>query len=137
MSELKINDVYELTDFFVSLLPAKITMDSIPYFYEYIKKSPSKSTEKLFNLSFDEIGNVTDINALKELLSDTIRNVDSFKYGYLQDFSNSLTKYAQQNNYDSIISDSGFSEIVVFHPNQIKSINNDGSWDVNDNNINS
>lgn len=27
------------------------------------------------------------------------------------------------------------SEIVVFEPNQIKSIDNDGSWDINDNNI--
>jgi hypothetical protein len=27
------------------------------------------------------------------------------------------------------------SELVIFNPNQIKSINNDGSWDINDNNI--
>jgi hypothetical protein len=36
--------------------------------------------------------------------------------------------------YDGLISDDNV--FLVFHPNQIKSaIGNDGSWDINDNNI--
>ena len=36
--------------------------------------------------------------------------------------------------FDGVISD-GFGELVVFEPNHIKSIENDGTWDINDDNI--
>lgn len=39
-----------------------------------------------------------------------------------------LTPYGEEEIYN------GF-EIVVFNPNNVKSINNDGSWDLNDDNI--
>lgn len=43
--------------------------------------------------------------------------------------------------YDSLILEKGFQTLgthtlyLAFYPNQIKSINNDGSWDIEDNNI--
>jgi hypothetical protein len=53
-----------------------------------------------------------------------------------------FTEILKRNGYDSVIPTTNnnqfeFSEICVFEPNQIKSIDNDGSWDLNDNNINS
>jgi hypothetical protein len=46
--------------------------------------------------------------------------------------SKEVTEIIKKMGYDGIIYG---SEIVLFNPNQIKSINNDGSWDLNDNNI--
>ena len=61
-----------------------------------------------------------------------------------------ITKLADANKklkelgYDGIIMKNGFyakggpfTLYLAFYPNQIKSINNDGTWDINDNNINS
>ena len=51
-------------------------------------------------------------------------------------------KRLKQMGYDGIIMDRGFYAMggphrlfLAFYPNQVKSINNDGSWDVNDDNI--
>lgn len=45
---------------------------------------------------------------------------------------------AKENNNDGIIIQTPRGSLyIVFNPNQIKSIYNDGSWDVNDDNINS
>lgn len=46
--------------------------------------------------------------------------------------SKEVTEVIKNLGYDGVYYG---SEIVVFNPNQIKSINNDGSWDINDNNI--
>jgi predicted transport protein len=48
-----------------------------------------------------------------------------------------FTDLVKKNVYDSIIVGDKFGEICVFEPHQIKSINNDGSWNIDDNNINS
>lgn len=79
-------------------------------------------------LSFKNPYFVSDYNVLKKVLD--------------------ITKLSQVNEilknmgYDSLIMEKGFFAIgghhrlyLAFYPNQIKSINNDGSWDVNDNNI--
>jgi hypothetical protein len=50
----------------------------------------------------------------------------------LGDRSKEITDIIKQMGYDGVWYG---SEIVVFEPNQIKSINNDGTWDINDNNI--
>jgi hypothetical protein len=46
--------------------------------------------------------------------------------------SEEVTDVIKKLGYDGVIYG---SEYIVFYPNQIKSINNDGSWDINDNNI--
>jgi hypothetical protein len=46
--------------------------------------------------------------------------------------SKEVTDVIMSLDYDGVMYG---SEIVAFRPNQIKSINNDGSWDVNDDNI--
>ena len=48
-----------------------------------------------------------------------------------------FTDLIKDNGYDCILADDGFGEICVFEPTQIKSIKNDGSWDLNDVNIQS
>jgi len=45
-----------------------------------------------------------------------------------EDFRNKYNGFVVEKNTE-------WNEYVVFNPNQIKSINNDGSWDLNDNNI--
>ena len=53
---------------------------------------------------------------------------DNFHYGYWQDFSHQITNWAKDNGYDAILSEKNennkIREIVVFYPNQIKSIDN-------------
>lgn len=54
-------------------------------------------------------------------------NQEIFKLGAWADYKEQLTNYAKENGYDGIIQaplGSGSVEIVVFEPNQIKSINN-------------
>lgn len=46
--------------------------------------------------------------------------------------SKEVTDIIKKLGYDGVFYG---SEIIVFYPNQIKSINNDGSWDIDDNNI--
>lgn len=46
--------------------------------------------------------------------------------------SKEVTEVIKNLGYDGVFYG---SEIVVFQPGQIKSVNNDGSWDINDNNI--
>lgn len=73
--------------------------------------------------------------------NDMINDVD-YDYGWTPSLIKRIGKYdfteiVKNNGYDAIVVDDDFMEICVFKPNQIKSINNDGSWDINDNNINS
>ena len=49
------------------------------------------------------------------------------------DVHNYLTEILIKYNYDGIIGDKNIT--VVFEPNQIKSLKNDGTWDLDDNNI--
>jgi hypothetical protein len=55
---------------------------------------------------------------------------------------NEVTKFLKENGYDGIIqTDANYGRTndlttyVAIKPNQIKSVKNDGSWDINDNNI--
>ena len=49
--------------------------------------------------------------------------------------SKEITQLLKKRGYDGVILKGQPSEYLVFNPNQIKSIGNDGSWDINDNNI--
>lgn len=62
-----------------------------------------------------------------EILMESDLNFTRFHYGAWNDFAKLLTEYAQQNSYDGILLDlyqGRSTEIVVFEPNQIKSIDN-------------
>jgi hypothetical protein len=48
------------------------------------------------------------------------------------DFSDVFTSEVIDKGFDGILHG---QEIVVFKPNQIKSINNDGTWNIDDDNI--
>lgn len=50
----------------------------------------------------------------------------------LGNYSKEFTEVVKKMGYDGVFYG---SEIIPFYPNQIKSIENDGSWDVNDDNI--
>lgn len=50
----------------------------------------------------------------------------------LGELSKWVTEVIKELGYDGVIYG---SEYVVFYPNYIKSVDNDGSWDINDNNI--
>lgn len=62
-------------------------------------------------------------------------NFNKIHQGLLQDFSEIITNYAKLNNFDGIVSDNGFTEIVAFESNQIKSIKNNSSYSVSNNSI--
>lgn len=51
-------------------------------------------------------------------------------------YSEKFRQFLIENNYDGVVANM-FSEkqFVALYPNQIKSVNNDGSWDIDDNNI--
>jgi len=74
-----------------------------------------------------------------------LRELDD-KYGYESDYysatdmydNNSMTflQTAKENRNDGIIIKTPRGSLyIVFKPNQIKSVDNDGSWDINDDNI--
>lgn len=73
-------------------------------------------------------GTVEFAKSAKEQILDTYPELKDVDFKNVTDF---LTK----KGYDGIIHSNNL--ITVFNPNQIKSINNDGSWDLNDDNINS
>jgi hypothetical protein len=51
-------------------------------------------------------------------------------------YSLKFREYLIKNRYDGVIDDMNtIKQFVVLFPNQIKSIENDGTWDLNDNNI--
>jgi hypothetical protein len=73
--------------------------------------------------------------------NDTLNDIN-YDYGWTPGLINKIgkqkfTDLIKQNGYDSIIVGDKFGEICVFESNQIKSINNNGSWNIEDNNINS
>lgn len=51
-------------------------------------------------------------------------------------YSEKFRQFLIENNYDGVIDNmSSTKQFVALYPNQIKSVNNDGSWDTNDDNI--
>lgn len=51
-------------------------------------------------------------------------------------YSKMFTAWLIDNNYDGVMDLMGhIRQYVAIYPTQIKSINNDGSWDINDNNF--
>lgn len=57
-------------------------------------------------------------------------------YNASEIYSELFREYLIKNDYDGVIDNLSINrQFVVLYPNQIKSIDNDGSWDINDNNI--
>lgn len=85
--------------------------------------------EKPFIIKGDTIngdGSVTFVSSAKEQIYEKYPKLKKIKY---KDISKALAKIG----YDGIINSNNL--ICVFSPNNIKSVNNDGSYDLNDNNI--
>ena len=79
--------------------------------------------------------NIFDENSLDR----TRINAKGIKWRWLYNLkelilSNGYDGIIYVNNYESDMS-KGENSYIVFNPNQIKSLDNDGSWDINDNNI--
>ena len=101
---------------------------------EYVIKCYLK-VEKPFDM-YDMV----ELDEIKTILGDDIYNkneetiLDMIQYGV---YKNEIYRFInndrlQEIGYDGIIHD---NVVVVFEPNQIKSINNDGSWNNNNDNI--
>jgi len=57
-------------------------------------------------------------------------------YNAPNNYSKFFRDYLINNNYDGVIDNlSSIKQFVTLYPNQIKSVENDGSWDIVDNNI--
>jgi len=90
-------------------------------------------------------------NLLTNTIKDSLNNIPNWAYGglnkipswkiYRYDFGEFVDKL-KENGYDGIIqTDANYGRTndlttyVAIKPNQIKSVKNDGSWDINDDNI--
>jgi hypothetical protein len=71
-------------------------------------------------------GSVTWAKSIKEQIYEAYPEAKSVAW-------DSVGAFLSDKGYDGIIS--SYDLVVVFSPNQIKSIDNDGSWDISDNDI--
>jgi hypothetical protein len=126
-----------------------IEKKGIEYAWDNINKQDN-------NINFDLLNDITDIIEYTTLNKNAngvpnyiIKDLNKLKikpklnkgFAYNQSLhwitdlgnrSKYVTEVIKNLGYDGIFYG---SEIVVFNPNQIKSINNDGSWDIDDNDI--
>lgn len=133
--------------------------------YEFIDNIEKRGSEYAWdtinklkddNINYDMFSDITDIidyttlnknvHGVPEYIFDDLKQYNvkpklnkGFNYKqslhWITDLGNrskDVTNIMKKLGYDGVYYG---SEIVVFYPNQIKSINNDGSWDINDNNI--
>lgn len=127
-----------------------IENNGIQYAWDKITKQDSS------NIDFDLLNDISDIIeyttlnknvngvpnfVLKDLNKLKIKPKLNKGFAYKQSL-HWITDLGNNSKYvTEVIKDLGYdgifygSEIVVFNPNQIKSINNDGSWDIDDNDI--
>jgi hypothetical protein len=79
-------------------------------------------------LIINDKNDIPEINTPDETLEDL--------YNSPENYSKMFREYLINNGYDGVIDNIGNEkQFVVIHPNQIKSIDNDGSWDIKNNNI--
>lgn len=90
--------------------------------------------EKPFDLlsfeSLDDIINLLDIDS--SIIQERGRGTKYHSISINLEFSGVFSDAVRELGYDGILHG---QEYVCFKPNQIKSINNDGSWDIEDENI--
>jgi hypothetical protein len=70
----------------------------------------------------------------KESLLDNIKQF-SFEYSNLSGNYKDIDGFVYYNEYEGRFTKDSKISYIVLKPNQIKSIKNDGTWDINDNNI--
>ena len=80
--------------------------------------------------SLDEIINLLDIDS--SIIQERGRGTNYHSISIKSEFSGVFSGAVRQRGYDGIIHG---QEFICFKPNQIKSIKNDGSWDIGDDNI--
>jgi len=99
---------------------------------EVIKKVYLKIENPFYLLSYtlDEITDLLEIDS--SLLQERGRETQHHSISVYSPFSGIFSGSIREKGFDGIIHG---QEFIVFDPNQIKSIKNDGSWDINDNNI--
>jgi len=90
--------------------------------------------EKPFDLlsfnSLDEIIKLLNID--ESIIQERGRGTNYHSISILPAFSGVFSGAVRELGYDGIVHG---QEIICFEPNQIKSVENDGTWDVNDENI--
>lgn len=119
---------------------------------KYFEKYTPKSSKLDLN-NFSDVLNYTTLNpnsnGIPDWVFDYLKNIgvntDLLKFNQDFEFEQSLHWITDLGNrskeFTNMIKQLGFdgiiygSEYIALYPNQIKSINNDGTWDLNDNNI--
>jgi hypothetical protein len=106
--------------------------DDIKYANTYNRNKNGSTYEVYLKISNPLIiKNKSDIPII-EVSDDTIEDM----YNAPNIYSEKFREFLIENNYDGVIDNiSSIKQFVVLYPNQIKSIENDGSWNINDNNI--
>lgn len=80
--------------------------------------------------SLDELVDLLDIDS--SIIRERGRGMKYHSISVLPSFSGVFSGNIRELGYDGIIHG---EEFICFNSNQIKSINNDGTWDINDDNI--
>lgn len=106
--------------------------DDIKYANTYNRNKNGETIKVYLNISNPLIlNNKNDIPNIK-VPDDTIEDM----YNAANIYSKKFRKYLIENKYDGVIDNMSIvKQFVVLQPNQIKSVDNDGTWDLNDNNI--
>jgi hypothetical protein len=152
------DDLFDLRDQLSNLkgikLPYLKTNRKLPKGYFVKKYTDNYSKKELFYVSPIEKlwgtdkeiygpDSITELSAIVRF-NDMLNDVDYYNLVTFHLINRigkrEFTNIVRSNGYDCVIpsrknNETDFSEICVFEPNQIKSIDNDGSWDINDNNI--
>ena len=109
-TKIDLDDLYDIVNF----SDYNENVDGIPdYFEELVSSIGINPNDLEYNEGFliePSLHWVTDLGGLSKEVTDAIIDL----------------------GYDGVIYG---SENVAFYSNQIKAVNNDGSWDINDNNI--
>jgi len=96
---------------------------------EYLKQYEDDSYPIVLYNDFEDYNDYVKADGIKS--GDL--TFSKIHHGLLEPYGEYIRQYAEDMGYDGIISDSGFTEIVVFNPNQIKSVDNNGNWSNSDN----
>ena len=99
---------------------------------EYLKQYEDESYPIILQKDYDDYNEYSKAEGIKSY----DLTFSKIHHGLLEPYGEYITQYAKDMGYDGIISDSGYTEIVVFEPNQIKSVDNNGDWSFTSDNIN-
>lgn len=100
----------------------------------FIQEVYLKITNPLDLLSFNSLEEIIDLLEIDSgiIFETGVKGTLNYSIKVYAPYSGIFTSSVKEKGYDGI---KHGQEIIAFYPNQIKSINNDGSWDINDKNI--